>query len=103
MSAVGRATLEYHVLPVVLCGLPRAIARRAQGVRSALSAAPRPALHISDELMRAKQISRSWRDARSVSLLGMGTALPGPPVSTLELLGRLQSRFGVDVRRQGTV
>ena len=32
----------------------------------------------------------------------MGSALPGPPVSTPELLERLQSRFAVDVRRQGT-
>src|SRR5260370_36179388 len=53
--------------------------------------------------MRTEQMPRSWRDARSVSLLGMGTALPGPPVSTVELLERLQSRFEVDVRRQGLV
>lgn len=53
--------------------------------------------------MHAEQLQRSWRDPRSVSLLGMGTALPGPPVSTTELLERLQSRFEVDVRRQGTV
>jgi 3-oxoacyl-[acyl-carrier-protein] synthase III len=53
--------------------------------------------------MRTEQMPRSWRDARSVSLLGMGTALPGPPVPTDELLDRLQSRFEVDVRRQGLV
>ena len=50
--------------------------------------------------MRTEQMPRSWRDARSVSLLGMGTALPGPPVPTDELLDRLQSRFEVDVRRR---
>jgi len=53
--------------------------------------------------MRAEEMRRSWRDPRSVSLLGMGTALPGPPVCTAELLERLQSHFEVDVRRQGTV
>jgi hypothetical protein len=53
--------------------------------------------------MRAEEMRRSWRDPRSVSLLGMGTALPGAPVCTAELLERLQSHFKVDVRRQGTV
>ena len=53
--------------------------------------------------MRTEQMPRSWRDARSASLLGMATALPGPPVSTVELLERLQSRFEGDVRRQGLV
>jgi len=53
--------------------------------------------------MRAEEMRRSWRDPRSVSLLGMGTALPGPPVCTAELLERLQSHFEVNVRRQGTV
>jgi len=33
----------------------------------------------------------------------MGTALPGPPVSTVELLDRLRTRFEVDVRRQGMI
>jgi 3-oxoacyl-[acyl-carrier-protein] synthase-3 len=51
--------------------------------------------------MRAEPACKSWRDARSVSLLGMGTALPGVPVSTAELLERLHTRFEVDVRRQG--
>lgn len=52
--------------------------------------------------MRSEPTHRIWRDARSVSLLGMGTALPGEPVSTAELLERLHTRFGVNVRRQGT-
>jgi len=51
----------------------------------------------------AEEMRRSWRDGRSVSLLGMGTALPGPPVSTVELLDRLRTRFEVDVRRQGMI
>jgi len=53
--------------------------------------------------MMAEEMRRSWRDGRSVSLLGMGTALPGPPVSTVELLDRLRTRFEVDVRRQGMI
>jgi 3-oxoacyl-[acyl-carrier-protein] synthase-3 len=32
----------------------------------------------------------------------MGTALPGPPVSTVELLALVEKRFGVDVLRRGT-
>jgi len=32
----------------------------------------------------------------------MGTALPGPPVSTAELLERVETRFGVAVARRGT-
>jgi 3-oxoacyl-[acyl-carrier-protein] synthase-3 len=32
----------------------------------------------------------------------MGTALPGPPVTTTELLERIEKRFGVDVTRRGT-
>ena len=52
--------------------------------------------------MHAERTPRCWRDARSASLLGMGTALPGPPVPTAELLDRLQSRFEIDVRRRGT-
>ena len=51
--------------------------------------------------MRVERAHRSWRDARSVSLLGMGTALPGAPISTAELLERLHTRFEVNVRRQG--
>jgi 3-oxoacyl-[acyl-carrier-protein] synthase III len=51
--------------------------------------------------MRPEPSHRFWQDARSVSLLGMGTALPGEPVSTAQLLERLHTRFQVDVRRQG--
>src|SRR5271155_4436789 len=51
--------------------------------------------------MRAEKMRRSWRDARSVNLLGMGAALPGEPISTVQLLERLHARFEVDVRRQG--
>lgn len=51
--------------------------------------------------MRPERSQRIWQDFRSVSLLGMGTALPGEPVSTAQLLERLHTRFEVDVRRQG--
>jgi len=51
--------------------------------------------------MLAEQAHRSWQDARAVSLLGMGTALPGEPISTTQLLEHLHARFEVDVRRQG--
>ncbi len=51
--------------------------------------------------MRPERAQRIWRDVRSVSLLGMGTALPGEPVTTAQLLERLHTRFEVDVRRQG--
>jgi 3-oxoacyl-[acyl-carrier-protein] synthase-3 len=43
-----------------------------------------------------------WRDARQLKILGMGTALPGPPVSTAELLTRVEERFGVAVSRHGS-
>jgi hypothetical protein len=39
-----------------------------------------------------------WSTTRGFAVLGAGTALPGEPISTEELLGRIASRFGVDVR-----
>jgi len=45
---------------------------------------------------------QSWRDPRTLKVLGMGTALPGPPVSTGELLEGVATRFGVAVARRGT-
>ena len=44
---------------------------------------------------------RIWRDPRQVKVLGMGAALPGPAVSTAELLERVERRFGVAVARCG--
>ena len=44
-----------------------------------------------------------WRDRRQLKVLGMGAALPGPAVSTADLLGRVEQRFGVKVSRCGTV
>jgi len=44
-----------------------------------------------------------WRDRRQLKVLGMGAALPGPAVSTADLLGRVEQQFGVNVSRCGTV
>jgi 3-oxoacyl-[acyl-carrier-protein] synthase-3 len=44
---------------------------------------------------------RIWSDPRGFEVLGTGTALPGDPVTTADLLERLARRFGVDVRRRG--
>ncbi len=46
--------------------------------------------------------ARFWHDPRKLKVLGMGTALPGPPVSTAELLARVEKRFGVAVSRRGS-
>jgi 3-oxoacyl-[acyl-carrier-protein] synthase-3 len=45
--------------------------------------------------------SQHWSDRRAASVLGTGAALPGEPVTTEEILSRLDLRFGVNVRRQG--
>jgi 3-oxoacyl-[acyl-carrier-protein] synthase-3 len=46
----------------------------------------------------AKQV---WSDYRSMKVMGTGAALPGPPLSTSELLDRIENRFGLKVRRRG--
>jgi 3-oxoacyl-[acyl-carrier-protein] synthase III len=43
-----------------------------------------------------------WHDPRTLKVLGMGTALPGPSVSTSELLQKIEDRFGINVTRRGT-
>jgi len=48
-------------------------------------------------------ITPCWRDRRSLKVLGVGTALPGPPVATTELLDRIEHRFHVPVMRRGTI
>jgi 3-oxoacyl-[acyl-carrier-protein] synthase-3 len=45
---------------------------------------------------------RFWHDSRQLKVLGMGAALPGPAVSTAELLGKVENRFGVPMLRRGT-
>ncbi len=44
---------------------------------------------------------RVWHDPRQLRVLGMGSALPGPPIPTDELLGRIARRFGAPVTRRG--
>src|SRR5215472_3900463 len=46
-------------------------------------------------------LPKFWSDRRKLKVLGMGTALPGQPVSTTELLTRIEKRFGVEVSRRG--
>ena len=55
------------------------------------------ALEHSDALPSA----RFWHDSRALKVLGMGAELPGPPVSTTDLLTRVEKRFGVSVSRRG--
>ena len=43
-----------------------------------------------------------WKDRRSLKVLGIGSALPGPPIATAELLERIEKRFEVEVVRRGT-
>jgi hypothetical protein len=43
-----------------------------------------------------------WYDERKLKVLGMATALPGPPVSTAQLLTRIEKRFDVHVFHRGT-
>ena len=43
----------------------------------------------------------SWSDPRTMRVLGMGAALPGPPVSTAELLEHIERRFDVCVSQRG--
>jgi 3-oxoacyl-[acyl-carrier-protein] synthase III len=57
------------------------------------------------DLENSKALSsvRFWLDLRSLKVLGMGTSLPSQPVSTAELLERVEKRFHVAVSRRGTV
>jgi 3-oxoacyl-[acyl-carrier-protein] synthase-3 len=50
----------------------------------------------------AYQSPQFWHDPRKLKVLGMGTALPGPPVTTAQLLKMVEDRFGVAVSRRGT-
>jgi hypothetical protein len=55
------------------------------------------ALEHSDALPTA----RFWHDSRALRVLGIGAELPGPPVSTADLLTTVEKRFGVAVSRRG--
>jgi 3-oxoacyl-[acyl-carrier-protein] synthase III len=45
--------------------------------------------------------SSTWSLRAALAVLGTGSALPGEPISTDELLQRIATQFGVDVRRSG--
>jgi 3-oxoacyl-[acyl-carrier-protein] synthase-3 len=64
------------------------------GLQLARGFAPESANTVASE--------RFWHDSRTLKVLGMGTALPGPPVSTADLLARVEKRFGVAVSRRGS-
>jgi 3-oxoacyl-[acyl-carrier-protein] synthase-3 len=42
-----------------------------------------------------------WSDRTPLSVLGMGAALPGEPISTEELLAAIDRRFGLSLHRRG--
>lgn len=61
-----------------------------------------PTSPIASENSGALAMPKFWHDERKLKVLGVGTALPGPPVPTAELLTRIEERFGVIVSRRGT-
>jgi 3-oxoacyl-[acyl-carrier-protein] synthase-3 len=65
-------------------------------------AEPQLAQRIAPESATILPSVQFWHDSRTLKVLGMGTALPGPPVSTAELLARVEKRFGVAVSRRGS-
>ena len=69
----------------------------AESRRAALQLARR----IGPESATVLPSAQFWHDSRTLKVLGMGTALPGPPVSTAELLARVEKRFGVAVSSRG--
>src|SRR5258708_12887096 len=69
---------------------------------AAVSEESRGQVSIAQESVGTFPSARFWHDSRTLKVLGMGTALPGPPVSTAELLERVEKRFGVAVVRRGS-
>ena len=65
-------------------------------------AEPQLAQRIAPESATTLPSVQFWHDSRILKVLGMGTALPGPPVSTAELLARVEERFDVAVTRRGS-
>src|SRR5258708_18551006 len=68
---------------------------------AAVSEESRGQVSIAQESIGTFPSAQFWHDSRKLKVLGMGTALPGPPVSTIELLTRVEKRFGVAVSRHG--
>jgi hypothetical protein len=64
-------------------------------------AEPQLAQRIAPESATTLPSVQFWHDSRTLKVLGMGTALPGPPVLTAELLARVEKRFGVAVSSRG--
>jgi 3-oxoacyl-[acyl-carrier-protein] synthase-3 len=64
-------------------------------------AEPQLAQRIAPESATTLPSVQFWHDSRTLKVLGVGTALPGPPVSTAELLTRVEKRFDVAVSRHG--
>src|SRR5262249_52315555 len=52
---------------------------------------------------RVSPSPRTWRDRRHLKVLGMGAALPGPAISTADLLGHPGHRSGVTGSRWGPI
>ena len=57
---------------------------------------------VAPGVSKAVPAVQFWHDSRQLKVLGMGAALPGPAVSTAELLGKVEKRFGVPMLRRGT-
>lgn len=51
--------------------------------------------------MSATTNARGWFDAGALTVEGMGTALPGPPIGTSELLRHIDAHFGLTLSRRG--
>jgi len=69
---------------------------------------PQAAQHESEgriaiERCKPLPLPRFWGDERRLRVLGMGTALPGPALSTTELLAHIAKRFSVDICRCGNL
>jgi 3-oxoacyl-[acyl-carrier-protein] synthase III len=72
------------------------------GVDTEEGVALKPARRFLPESAPVVPSAQYWHDSRTLNVLGMGTALPGPPVSTTELLTRVEKRFDVAVTRRGS-
>ena len=58
---------------------------------------------VAEENSNLQSSPQFWHDPRRLKVLGMGTALPGPPVPTSDLLEKIEDRFGIAVARRGII